>query len=132
MQTEDGAHAEAADDDRVALLADLDEGLTGGEVPVLPAAAVLGAVTGELGGVNRVAGAGEAHGHEANLGRGAAEAVQEQDARLATGEADGGVLGVGLGGGVCHGTCSSFLDPKVGGGPRSRCSGRDRREESFK
>ena len=68
------------------------EGLAGAHVPVLPAAAVLGAVTGELGGVNRVAGAGEAHGHEAHLGGGAAQTVQKQDANLATGDADGWCL----------------------------------------
>ena len=53
---------------------------------------VLGAVTGELGGVNRIAGAGEAHGHEAHLGGGAAQTVQQQDANLATGDADGWCL----------------------------------------
>ena len=107
VQTEDGAHAEAADDDRVALLADLVESGAGRQVPVLPAAGVLGAVAGELGGVNRVAGAGEAHGHEAHLGGGPAQAVQQQDADLATGDAEALVLrGVRLGGFGVHGGSS--------------------------
>ena len=128
MQAEDGAHAEAADDDRVALLADLVESLAGAQVPVLPAAAVLGAVTGELGGVNRVAGAGEAHGHEAHLGGGAAQTVQKQDADLATGEADGGVLlgGVGLGG---HDWVLLVPGAKLGFGAGGRCSAWDKAQE---
>ncbi len=85
-------------------------------VPVLPAAGVLGAVTGELGGVNRVAGAGEAHGHEAHLGGGAAQTVQEQDADLAAGDAEALVLrGVVLGGGG-HCVGSLFLKPTYGSG----------------
>ncbi len=125
MEAEDGAHAQAADDYRVALLADFDERLAGRQVPVLPAARVVVAVAGELGSVNRVAGAGEAHGDEAHLGRGAAQAVQEKNADLATGDAEALVLrGVGLSGGG-HGVSPVFDGDKLRFTGAGRCSARD-------
>ena len=106
------------------------EGLTGAHVPVLPAAAVLGAVTGELGGVNRIAGAGEAHGHEAHLGGGTAQPVQKQDAHLAAGEADGGVF-LALVWAVMT-RCSLFLETNLGFRPSGRCSAWDKTERGSK
>ena len=82
QQGQHGAGRQAADDDDVAFLAEAGEGLLGAGVPVLPGGFLdvgLGAaVTGQLRAVDGEAGASQAVGDEAHLGRGAAQAMHQE------------------------------------------------------
>ena len=104
MQTDDAAEAEAADDDRVAVLADFIERRFGAAVPILPIGLndvlARAAVPGELWAVNRIAGAAEAHRHEAHLSGGSAQSVDQQHTDLPAGDPVGVVLGGSLAAGA--------------------------------
>ena len=84
QQRQHGARGQAADDDGVAGLAHLEQGLLGARVPILPAGGLdvlLGAaVAGELRAIDGVAGPRHAIGHVAHLRRRAAETVDQQHA----------------------------------------------------
>ena len=96
QERQHGARREAADDDRVAVLAQAEEGLLGAVVPVLPGGGldvVVGAaVAGELRAEHGAAGARHAVGDVAHLGRRAGEAVDQQHAHPAAGDEIGVVL----------------------------------------
>src|SRR6476659_7547087 len=84
QQRQDGTRRQAADDDGVAGLAHLEQGLLGAGVPVLPGRSldvVLGAaMAGELRAIDGIAGPRHPVGDIAHLRRGAAEPMDQQHA----------------------------------------------------
>src|SRR5262245_21771351 len=85
---QDAAHRQAAGDDDVALLLEPIMGRLDAGVPLLPrrAAKLLGrgAVAGQLTARDGVTGAGETMGHEPDLGRRTAEAMNQEHAEAPT------------------------------------------------
>ncbi len=95
-QRQDAAHRQPARDDDVAVLAQPVVAFLDAGVPLLPSRAAQlfrrAAMPGQLDAVDGMAGAGERLRHETQLGRRAAQAMDQQHANAATGDEQAAIL----------------------------------------